>query len=92
MSRPEQTFSRKGSGVKLVHWGKGKFSIEKNYFKKEGDSGQWVKSSTFFDKDLLILSELINEAIQEKPEVNMLDSLPKASNYGSANYEDDAEF
>lgn len=52
--------SYKDKGLELAVWNKGKFSIRKQYFKKEGDGGQWVTTNTFFESDLKKLKEWID--------------------------------
>lgn len=53
----------KFKGIKLKDWGQGKFSIEKQYFKKEGDGGNWVETKSYFKNELEELRNLIDQAL-----------------------------
>lgn len=75
-NKPINTFKFKG--IQLNDWGSGKFTLKKQYFKKEGDSGQWVDTNSYFKNELEELRKLIDQAL-EAPQVNPLDEYPNCN-------------
>jgi len=83
-NKPLNTFKFKG--IQLNDWGQGKFTLKKQYFKKQGDSGQWVDTNSYFENELLELRKLIDQAL-EAPSEQLIDSYPK-SQPQSASWDD----
>ena len=85
MSRPIKEYKFKG--LKLAKWSAERFSIDKSYFKKAGDAGEWVKTNSYFKNELEELAKLIQQALRDDDDVqpvqkkSLLDSLPPVQDF-----------